>query len=340
MKQIRILSKRIKIIIEKFLGFISKLWGYVCTFVPIRFRWWKNDVQTVREEKGHKHRASNRYRRRKEKLPRLSIGQLEKMKALFEQKQWPIIEDEELSVFERFYRTLLMLDEKEQSFLINLTYRFDHIPLSEYLNYMKEPLRKLREDFDGDKLCFVTCTPKEDAGSVKSSSSVLYQIKGTTMKQHVNLGSKLVVENIQKLPDYKMTDNTKIVLVDDFIGTGDTALGAVEYVHELMPSLKDNSRIIVFSIVALREGLERLDKIGVKTYCAVVRQKAISEEMKEADRDAATAIMQSIEGKLKRLKDDYKFGYKGSEALVSMERCPNNSFPIYWLTKNIAPYER
>ena len=327
-------------IIIKIFGFISKLCDYVCTFVRIHFRWWKKGEQTVREEKEHKNRASNRFRRKREKLPQLSIGQLEKLKTLFMQKQWPIIEDEGLSVFERFYKTLLMLDEKEQTFLINLTYRFDHVPLSEYINYMTGPLRKLRDDSDGETLCFVTCTPKEEAGYVKSSSAVLYQIKGTTMKQHVNLAPKLVVENIQKLPDYKITDKTKIVLVDDFIGTGDTAIGAVDFVHELVPSLKDNSRIIVFSIVALREGLERLDKIGVKTYCAVVRQKAISEEMKEADRDAATAIMQSIEGKLKRLKDDYKFGYKGSEALVSMERCPNNSFPIYWLTKNIAPYER
>lgn len=340
MTQIGLLSKRIRILKEKLVGFISKLWDYVCTLVCIRFRWCKNEVQTVWEKQEHKHRASNRFRRRKEKLPQLSIGQLEKLKTLFEQKQWPIIEDEELSVFERFYKTLLMLDEEEQSFLINLTYKFDHIPLSEYLNYMKEPLKKLREDYDGDKLCFVTCTPKEDAGSVKSSSSVLYQIKGTTMKQHVNLGPKLVVENIQKLPDYKMTDKTKIVLVDDFIGTGDTAMGAVDFVHELVPSLKDNSRIIVFSIVALREGLERLDKIGVKTYCAVVRQKAISEEMEGTDRNAAISIMQGIEGKLKKLNDDNKFGYKGSEALVCMERCPNNSFPIYWLTKNIAPYER
>lgn len=277
-------------------------------FVRIHFRWGKIEGQAVPEEKEHKKRSSNRFRRRKEKIPQLSIGQLEKLKTLFVQKQWPIIEDEGLSVFERFYRTLLMLDEKEQSFLINLTYRFDHIPLSEYMDYMTDPLRKLREDSDGETLCFVTCTPKEEAGYVKSSATVLYQIKGTTMKQHVNLAPKLVVENIQKLPDYKITDKTKIVLVDDFIGTGDTAIGAVDYVHELVPSLKDNSRIIVFSIVALRNGLERLDKIGVKTYFAVERQKAISEEMKEADRDIAIAIMQSIEGKLKKLKDDYKFG--------------------------------
>lgn len=325
---------------KKVIRIIINMWDYACALVGKLVKRWKNKEQKVPVMNDNKKRPANKFRHKKEKLPLLSLAQLEKLKALFEQKQWPIIEDEGLSVFERFYRTLLMLDEKEQTFLINLTYRFDHIPLSEYMNYMKEPLRKLREDCDGDKLCFVTCTPKENAGSVKSSSSVLYQIKGTTMKQHVNLGSKLVVENIQKLPDYKITDKTKIVLVDDFIGTGDTALGAVDYVHELVPSLKDNSRIIVFSIVALREGLERLDKIGVKTYFAVERKKAISEEMKEADRDTAIAIMQSIEGKLKKLKDDYKFGYKGSEALVSMERCPNNSFPIYWLTKNIAPYER
>lgn len=292
------------------------------------------------DKKRSNYRPSTRFHRKKEKQPQLSVTQLEKLKILFGQKNWPIIEDEDLSVFERFYKTLLLLDEEEQTFLINLTYRFDHIPLSEYMNYMKGPLKKLREDLGGETLCFVTCTPKEEVGYVKSSSAVLYQIKGTTIKQHVNLAPKLVVENIQKLPEYNITDKTKIVLVDDFIGTGDTAIGAIDYLHELVPSLQDNSKIIVFSIVALREGLERLANIGVKAYYAVERQKAISEEMKDNDRDAAIAIMQSIEGKLKKLKDDYKFGYKGSEALVSMERCPNNSFPIYWLTKNVAPYER
>ena len=57
-------------------------------------------------------------------------------------------------------------------------------------------------------------------------------------------------------------------------------------------------------------------------------------------RTDAVSTMQNIERRLDELIDEFKFGYKGSEALVCLERCPNNTFPIYWLTKNIAPYER
>ena len=289
----------------------------------------------------NKNKSYIKFRRKSNKLPRLSVTQLEKMKNLFRLKNWPIIEDDEISVYERFYKTLLMLNENEQSFLIEITKRFDYIPLSEYMDYMKKPLKKLRSDYNGNFLFFVTCTPKKDVDIVKSSSAVLYQLKGTRIKQYVKLNPQKVVDNIKRLPECNIDDKSIIVLVDDFIGTGETAIEAVKYVHELIPTLKDdNSGIIIFSIVALREGIEKLKKNGIKTYFAIERKKAISEEMKKSDRNSAIAIMQSIESKLKNLKDDFKFGYRGSEALVSMERCPNNSFPIYWLTKAIAPYER
>ncbi len=325
---------------NKVIGAIINMWNYVCSLAGKLIRRWKKKEQKIPVTKDRKKRPANKFRCKKEKLPQLSITQLEKLKALFEQKQWPIVEDEGLSVFERFYQTLLLLDDDEQDFLIKLTYRFEHIPLSEYLNYMVEPLKRLRQDSGKNNLMFVTCTPKADVGSVKSSSAVLYQLKGTTMKQHLQLNPKVVIENIQKLPDYAINDSSIIVLVDDFIGTGETALGAVDYIHELVPSLKDNTQIVVFSIIALRKGIECLNNVGVKTYCSIEKKKAISEEMVDSDREEATAIMQQIESKLKKLKADYRFGYKGSEALVSMERCPNNTFPVYWLTKNIAPYER
>lgn len=283
---------------------------------------------------------SRAYKHKKEQLPQLSIGRLEQLRTLFAKKKWPIEEEEEFSVFERFYKTLLLLDEKEQDFLIGLTYNFDHIPLSSYLNLMKGPLQQLRKDVGDNMLLFVTCTPKKDVGSVKSSSTVLYQLKGTTIKQHVDLRPQCVVDNILKVPQYKITEKATIVLVDDFVGTGDTAVAAVDFIHELVSSLEDNSRIVVFCIVALREGIERLKSIGIECYYAIERRKAITEEMSFDHRTDAVSTMQNIERRLDELIDEFKFGYKGSEALVCLERCPNNTFPIYWLTKNIAPYER
>lgn len=274
------------------------------------------------------------------KLPQLTISQLNKLKDLFAHKNWPIVEDDDISVFERFYRTLLMLDNDQQDFLIKLTYNFDHVPLSNYLQYMEEPLKQLRKESGNNTLLFLTCTPKQDVGCVKSSAMVLYQLKGTTLKQHVDLAPKCVVENIQRVSEYPINDKTTIVLVDDFVGTGETALAAVDYVHELLPQLKDNSKIVVFSIVALKEGVERLNRTGLKTYFSIEKRKAITEDWDSIDRPSAKAMMEGIEMKLNKLKDEFRFGYKGSEALVCMERCPNNTFPIYWLQKNTAPYER
>ena len=283
---------------------------------------------------------SRPFKHKKEKLPQLSVTRLEQLRNLFAKKEWPIEEEVELSVFERFYKTLTMLDDNEQGFLIDFSYRFDHIPLSRYLQFMKKPLQSLRNDSEGYTLLFVTCSPKADVGAVKSSSAVLYQLKGTTIKQHVDLNPKVVVDNITKVPQYTIDDKTKVVLVDDFVGTGDTAVAAIDYIHELVPSLKDNSQIIVFSIIALHQGIERLRKIGVKTYYAIERRKAITEEICKCKREAAASTMHSIENRLKKLKKMYCFGYKESEALVCLERCPNNTFPIYWLTKDLAPYER
>lgn len=280
------------------------------------------------------------YKQKKVQLPQLSITRLEELRALFAYKEWPVVEEIELSKFERFYKTLALLDDNEQSFLIDLSYRFDHIPIGSYMQYMKEPLKKLRIDQGGNNLLFVTCTPKEDVGAVKSSAAVLYQLKGTTIKQFVDFHPFFVVDNITKLSQCSIHKNTTIILVDDFVGTGETAVAAVDYIHELIPSLTDNKQIILFCIVALSRGIKRLQDIGIKTYCAIERHRGITDELSTDKREAAIAMMQSIEKRINKLDDEFAFGYKGSEALVCLERCPNNTFPIYWLTKNVAPYER
>ena len=279
--------------------------------------------------------------KKKKDTPMLSIGQLEKLHDLFVQKGWPIEESFELSEYERYYRTLLSLNEQEQNFFLKLSEGFLHIPVSRYLDYMIAPLEQLRKTAGGDNLLFMTCTPKEDAGSVKSSSMVLYQLKGTSIRQRINLTPYHVVENSSTFQfDKVRVDNSTFVLVDDFIGTGETATGAIGYLKELCPALDSNEKICVFSIVALEKGVQELSSIGVRVFCAVTEQRGISDMWPSASRTEALGMMDCIEANLKKLKADYKRGYKQSEALVCMERCPNNTFPIYWLTKTVAPYER
>lgn len=87
-------------------------------------------------------------------------------------------------------------------------------------------------------------------------------------------------------------------------------------------------------------GIEFLSKLGIKVYATHKVRKGISDNYIGESLAKALEQMSEIENRLKKLKSEFRFGYGKSEALVCMERCPNNTFPIYWYTKNDAPYER
>lgn len=137
-----------------------------------------------------------------------------------------------------------------------------------------------------------------------------------------------------------INDNTIIVLVDDFIGTGETALGAIDYLHEILGTAFPHERIKVMSIVSQQVGRNNLNAIGVDVYANYVLGKGISDYYTNQELTDAKELMKKIENKLDNLHNEFRFGYKQSEALVCMKRCPNNTFPVYWLGKKTAPYER
>lgn len=277
----------------------------------------------------------------KQPKPVFNASQYAKLKTLFEQQHWDIDEDLELSYFERYVRTLSCLQEDQQDFLIGLTGRFLHLPQTQYLNHLVGLVRRLRIDHPAENLIFACCLPKEDIGKTKSSTTVLYQFKGSTIQTQVDLGKHYIVEKIT--PEFVQATNlakSHIVLVDDFIGTGETALGAIKYIRELFPALTDNSKISILSIVVMQQGKQEIEKTGATVYASIIRTRGITDNYTGAALTDAQNKMTAIEQTLKGLKPQYHFGYGQSEALVCMERCPNNTFPIYWYTKRDAPYER
>ena len=270
----------------------------------------------------------------------LDINTLILLKDLFNFKGWDIDEDGDISYFNRYVKTLNSLEKPQQEFFLDLSSRFLHIPASEYLEKLIHPLRNLRTEDPDAELLFACCLPKEDIGSTKSSHMVLYQLKGCSIKSKINLFPFHVIEkwdvkNLKRLKKPKV----KVVLVDDFIGTGDTALSAIDYIQELYPEIT-NSQINILCIVTMKEGMELLVQHGYKIYPSLIIGKGITDFFEGDEYDAAIKNMQKIEATIKKLNYKFKFGYLRSEALVCMERCPNNTFPIYWRTSRIAPYER
>lgn len=261
---------------------------------------------------------------------------------LFHNNEWDI-QAEDYGIFERYVRTIGSLEsEQQRELFLELSKRFIHIPQCEYMNYIPNLVSTVIKDYPNKTLCFTCCLPKDDIGKVKSAASVLYLIRGTSLKTRVDLRgvTYFCKDSINDYTEYNIADNEHIlILVDDFIGSGETALCAIDYVKEVIPEMS-NDNIVILSIAALQKGIDELAARNIKVYAHKKLNRGISDYYIGEEKERALDIMHQIECGPIKVKRRFALGYKQSEGLVSMERCPNNTFPIYWMKKNDAPYER
>lgn len=262
---------------------------------------------------------------------------MSQLKSLFEIKSWNIEKHDGMSLYDRYCNTLLKFEPDEQQFILELSRRFIRIDINEYLPIFEELAYRIRCEYPDSDIILSPCLPKKDIGNVKSAGLALYQMASTPYKY--DMGNCWIEKNDIANRAAFVNDDSIIVLVDDFVGTGETAIGAVDYVHDVLGKDFPNDRIKVLSIVVQQSGKQVIESIGVQVYALYEFKKGISDYY-EGDRLAkAIEVMEKIEKKI-NVKNQYRFGYGQSEALVCMMRCPNNTFPVYWLGKNTAPYER
>lgn len=134
----------------------------------------------------------------------------------------------------------------------------------------------------------------------------------------------------------EIPDNSNIILVDDFIGTGDTIEKKMNYLISTIEkrSLK-NMTIRIICLAAMEFSKEVLDNLKVDYYSVHWLKKGIIELVEEGKREVAIQSMEELEKKLQKNYRGRKlpnFGYKRSEALYALEanNIPNNVFPIFW----------
>ena len=72
---------------------------------------------------------------------------------------------------------------------------------------------------------------------------------------------------------------------------------------------------------------EKLSKI--KSIIGESTKKGISNFYEGNDLSTKSTIMTEIERLIPKVKN-YKFGFEKSEALVTMAKTPNNTFPVFW----------
>lgn len=288
-----------------------------------------------------------------QKRAALSIVDLVRIHRIFKEKGWPVQDSFEDNVFENFCCLLAELEPEERDLMLKITNNFLWIREGEYVKCFSEVFQKFvdQRSFNRGKRIFLCPLLSEsDFGLTKSSVAVIYLVKAhmyAIQNKYKKQGLKIGYANPKDLLEDKFIDTIKrdggvFCLIDDFIGTGNSAESAIDYFLE--KGINPNE-IVILSLTIMEEAIDRLNAKGVDVYFKELCKKGISiyEDTSQVDADTMRKIMKKIESKI-NVKDKDRFGYAASEALVRMIRTPNNTFPIYWLwnkkNNRFAPFRR
>ncbi len=268
---------------------------------------------------------------------------------VFKSNGWEIPEETSgyESRFNRFCERLSLLDNDEQKFIIDLTRRFTAIDSTEYLSVIMKLLNEnteLRKTIlsQNRKFYIFPLISPDDFEKTKSSKFVWYLLRDEKIKYHKVFTEKELVFcdicQVSWIENIKPSE--KVFLVDDFIGSGETAEKAINwYINHHNIKL---DKIAILALAAQRAGIEALQQKGIEVYTYYCFDKGISDFYTGDELDKYTTLMEKIESKLK-VDARYNFGYNRSEALVALTRAPNNTFPVFWRKngKNkIVPFPR
>ena len=281
-----------------------------------------------------------------EKSNELSPFIISQISEKFKQNGWIMEEDNKCGLFNRFCHMLKIFNEVEQLFIIELIDRYLIVHWQEYIELFKKNFKLFSEQFPYIKYPNINIMPliaKEDLGKAKSSTYLFYSLKSYELKYDIlfnNYNIKFIGtrEELSRKIDKKQGD--MIILIDDFIGSGETAISAINHLTEGFPETI-KKKIIVQSLVGQSEGIERIKELGICVICAIVRNKGISDYYSNEQIEYKLKTMNDMEEKIK-VKEELHLGYAKSEALVTLLRTPNNTFPVFWYENGnyIAPFPR
>lgn len=255
--------------------------------------------------------------------------------SVFKEQNWDIEESTagENSVFDMFCKRLEELEsDADRELMLELTRKYLVVNLEEYGKYMVDVFRKFI-DRNKDKIGkteVIHMFPVQDKdypAKTKSGNIMCYLFQGNLMRRFDEFRNKRIriIETFDGLEKYK-EDIECLLLVDDFVGTGDTILGCINLIEE--KGIK-KERIKALTLVMQEQGRNAVEEYGVEIYSAVLRNKAITDNYSIEEAEKKIAQMKNVGKRIKAKKGLY-LGYKESEGLVSMIKTPNNTFPFYW----------
>jgi hypothetical protein len=183
-------------------------------------------------------------------------------------------------------------------------------------------------------------------GPAKSGAWIARKFSEANPIRKENVLELSKIEKISNTDEKKLEKMKVLVLVDDFSGSGDTLITALDKYKEMICHYTDKEiKVVLFSACCLEEARPKIqDKIKdlnlkIEYFPGEVlyeEEKIFSDKSRyfsdPKDREFMRSVFETYGSKL--LKNN-PLGYNGSEVAIVFEaNCPNNSLPILWSNEN------
>lgn len=290
---------------------------------------------------------------------KLSPNTMFKLLNLFEKKKWDIDEHGDIrkSLYQRYCDRLKYLNSDEQKLFIELSYKFEQIGITDYMEHflmsfhnMSDELLKSKEKIIISPLTMPYVLKKKNDSKVErtktKSAEFLYYLLSSHDLRWIDYSPKFeFCESISDIKKHFIEGKSLLLFIDDFIGTGGTAVKCCKaIISEIEKKSKiSNIDIGIVSIAALEMGIRKIkSELNINTYCNFIRKRGISDNYNENETKINLQLMLNLEQKL-FCPQEYSLGFEKSEGLISfMNKTPNNTFPAFWseTSTKIAPFPR
>lgn len=226
-------------------------------------------------------------------------------------------------------------DENHQALLIDLLLRTKHLTRDQFGNAI-DRMREQVEDvwsLDPATTSFVSSNSKQTTDSSQEILNLLKSTHWTNSGWQRNQFYIKFKESLNSIPK-----NGTVVIVDDFIGSGNTILKAAQWFSDEKAKSGKQFDLKVLAVAGCSEGLRNIQAAAYDVFSVLTVPKGISDHFTGADLHAAKIWMTEIEnalaasGKPATALDKYRFGWEKQEAVYVRDggNTPNNVFPIFW----------
>lgn len=175
----------------------------------------------------------------------------------------------------------------------------------------------------------------EDPTRADSSKAVIWWLQETFAAIPGWKKSNFVV-SIAQAP-HRINNDSNIVFVDDFSGTGNKIITKTEWFKKKIKAKGlAGINIKICCVSAMEEAKTEIQKTGNEFFSPILLKKGISDHYVDQALDDAKKNMLRLESTLGNIngnaKKNFPFGYGKAEALYGMDagNVPNNVFPIFW----------